>query len=61
MKTGLTRARTVMDAAAIRRAIERIAHEILERNNGVDRVQLIGIRTRGAPIEIGRASCRERV
>jgi pyrimidine operon attenuation protein/uracil phosphoribosyltransferase len=37
-----------MDAAAIRRAIERIAHEILETNGGVNNLVLIGIRTRGA-------------
>jgi len=31
----------------IRRAIVRLAHEILERNHGVDRLVLVGIRTRG--------------
>jgi len=40
----------VMDSAAIRRAIQRIAHEIVERNGGISDVQLIGIRSRGAPI-----------
>ncbi|GAB4328802.1 MAG: bifunctional pyr operon transcriptional regulator/uracil phosphoribosyltransferase PyrR [Candidatus Zixiibacteriota bacterium] len=49
-KSALTRSRTVMDSAAIRRAIERIAHEIVERNGGISNVQLIGIRSRGAPI-----------
>jgi len=49
-KTGLKRARTVMDASAVRRAIERIAHEIVERNGGIGAIQLIGIRSRGAPI-----------
>ena len=39
-----------MDADAMRRAIVRIAHEIIERNNGVDNVVLVGIRTRGVPI-----------
>ncbi len=37
-----------MDAEAIRRALTRIAHEILERNKGTAEVALIGIRTRGA-------------
>ena len=37
-----------MDAEAIRRALVRIAHEILERNKGMEGVALIGIRTRGA-------------
>ena len=37
-----------MDAEAIRRAVTRIAHEILERNKGADGLALVGIRTRGA-------------
>ncbi|HEX7056161.1 MAG TPA: bifunctional pyr operon transcriptional regulator/uracil phosphoribosyltransferase PyrR [Bacilli bacterium] len=37
----------LMDETAIRRALTRIAHEILEKNKGVDNVALIGIRTRG--------------
>lgn len=49
-KAALKGARTVMDSAAIRRAIQRIAHEIVERNGGISDVQLIGIRSRGAPI-----------
>ena len=32
------------------RALTRIAHEILERNRGLDDVALVGIRTRGVPI-----------
>ncbi len=40
-------ARTVMDAQAIHRALVRIAHEILERNKGVDDLALVGIRSRG--------------
>ncbi len=38
----------VLDAEAIRRAVVRIAHEILERHKGTGDVALIGIRTRGA-------------
>jgi len=38
---------TLLDAAAIRRSLVRIAHEIIEKNKGVDDVVLIGIRTRG--------------
>jgi len=40
----------VMDADRIGRALIRIAHEILERNRGVDELALVGIRTRGVPI-----------
>jgi pyrimidine operon attenuation protein/uracil phosphoribosyltransferase len=37
----------LLDAAEIRRAVTRIAHEILERNKGADGVALIGIAARG--------------
>jgi pyrimidine operon attenuation protein/uracil phosphoribosyltransferase len=39
-----------MDADRISRALVRIAHEIVERNRGVDELALVGIRTRGVPI-----------
>ena len=38
---------TILDAAAIRRSLVRISHEIIEKNKGVEDVVLIGIRTRG--------------
>lgn len=37
----------IMDEIAIRRALTRIAHEILEKNKGIDNCVLVGIRTRG--------------
>ena len=40
----------VMDADRIARSLTRIAHEIVERNKGVDGLALVGIRTRGVPI-----------
>ncbi len=40
----------VMDQAAISRSLNRIAHEILERNKGTDHVAFIGIRSRGIPL-----------
>jgi pyrimidine operon attenuation protein/uracil phosphoribosyltransferase len=42
-----TKAR-VMSAEDVRRAITRIAHEVLERNGGVDNLAIIGIQTRGS-------------
>ncbi|MEO7271702.1 MAG: bifunctional pyr operon transcriptional regulator/uracil phosphoribosyltransferase PyrR [Vicinamibacterales bacterium] len=39
-----------MDADRMSRALTRIAHEILERNRGLDDVALVGVRTRGVPI-----------
>ncbi|HWO56952.1 MAG TPA: bifunctional pyr operon transcriptional regulator/uracil phosphoribosyltransferase PyrR [bacterium] len=61
MSTDLISSRPVMDAAAMRRAIERIAHEILERNDGLNDVVLIGIRTRGAPLADRIAGVLDRV
>ncbi|WP_055107490.1 bifunctional pyr operon transcriptional regulator/uracil phosphoribosyltransferase PyrR [Paenibacillus ihumii] len=39
--------RVIMDETAIRRALTRIAHEILERNKGIEGCVLAGIKTRG--------------
>lgn len=40
----------VMDAERLGRSLTRIAHEIVERNRGVQDVALVGVRTRGVPI-----------
>jgi len=40
----------IMDESAIMRAITRIAHEIIEKNKGVDNLALIGIQRRGVPL-----------
>jgi len=40
----------IMDESAMMRAITRIAHEIIERNKGVEDVALIGIQRRGVPL-----------
>ncbi|MGN0055090.1 MAG: bifunctional pyr operon transcriptional regulator/uracil phosphoribosyltransferase PyrR [Atopobiaceae bacterium] len=40
----------VMDDAAMRRALTRIAHEILERNEGAKDIALVGIVSRGVPL-----------
>ncbi len=40
----------VMEADDMRRALVRIAHEIVERNKGSADLVLVGIRTRGAPL-----------
>ncbi|GFN36344.1 bifunctional pyr operon transcriptional regulator/uracil phosphoribosyltransferase PyrR [Tepidimicrobium xylanilyticum] len=39
----------IMDEKDIRRATTRIAHEIIERNKGVEDILLVGIKTRGVP------------
>lgn len=38
---------TVMDAEAIRRSLQRIAHEVVERNRGVDDLVVVGIVSKG--------------
>jgi pyrimidine operon attenuation protein / uracil phosphoribosyltransferase len=40
----------ILDAAGIARAITRIAHEIVERNKGVDELVLVGLRSRGVDL-----------
>ena len=40
----------VMDADRISRSLTRIAHEIAERNRGVEDLGLIGLHARGVPI-----------
>lgn len=39
----------IMDESGIERAITRLAHEIIERNKGIEDLILVGIRTRGIP------------
>lgn len=62
-------ARVIMDESAIRRALTRIAHEMVEKNKGIEGCMLVGIKTRGiylarraaerimaiegAPVEVG--------
>ncbi len=50
----------VMDAEDLRRAVTRIAHEIVERNHGLDGVVLIGLQTGGVPLarRLGEALSR---
>ena len=50
----------LMDERAIQRALTRIAHEIIERNNGVENVVLVGVRRRGVPLagQLRDGSCR---
>ena len=47
-------ARLLLDGEAISKALSRIAHEIIERNgeasDGLGRVALVGIQSRGAPL-----------
>ena len=42
--------RVLLDEESIRRTLSRVAHEIIERNEDLDTVALVGIHTRGVPI-----------
>ncbi|SRR6266511_1738287 len=42
--------RVLLDAEAMARTLSRIAHEIIERNDDLDDVALVGIHTRGVPL-----------
>jgi pyrimidine operon attenuation protein / uracil phosphoribosyltransferase len=42
--------KVLLDDEAIRRTLSRIAHEIIERNEELDSVALVGIHTRGVPL-----------
>jgi pyrimidine operon attenuation protein/uracil phosphoribosyltransferase len=47
---GSTDQKRVLESEEIRRALTRVAHEILERTNGGDGILLLGIPTRGVPL-----------
>ncbi len=40
----------LVDAAAMQRMVQRMAHEILERNKGAQNLFLVGLQTRGVPL-----------
>jgi len=48
----LTEKANILDEQAIERALTRIAHEIIERNKGIDECILVGIKTRGAYLAV---------
>lgn len=50
MEKGMREKARIMDEQGIRRALTRIAHEIIERNKGTRELVLIGIRRRGVPL-----------
>jgi pyrimidine operon attenuation protein/uracil phosphoribosyltransferase len=42
--------KVLLDEEAIRRTLSRIAHEVIERNDDLETVALVGIHTRGVPL-----------
>jgi pyrimidine operon attenuation protein/uracil phosphoribosyltransferase len=51
----------VMDAGEVRRALTRVAHEIVERNKGAENIVLVGILRRGEPIAARLSEFIERI
>jgi pyrimidine operon attenuation protein/uracil phosphoribosyltransferase len=42
--------REILDADALRRTLARLAHELIERNDDLESIALVGIHTRGVPL-----------
>lgn len=53
----MTPTNKILDQENIRRAMMRIAHEIVEKNKGIDSLCLVGIRTRGAVLAERLSAC----
>src|SRR3954467_6121885 len=51
----------LMSASEIERTLVRLAHEIVEKNNGVQNLALVGIRRRGVPLAERVAVILERI
>jgi len=51
----------IMSAAEIQRTLIRLAHEILEKNNGIDDLAFVGIRRRGVPLAQRLAKIIQRI
>ena len=51
---------SIMDEAQLERSMARIAHEIIEKNNGAEGICLLGIKRRGIPLaEMLQANIRK--
>jgi pyrimidine operon attenuation protein/uracil phosphoribosyltransferase len=51
----------LMSASEVERTLIRLAHEILEKNNGVEDLALVGIRRRGVPLAARLAKIIQRI
>jgi pyrimidine operon attenuation protein / uracil phosphoribosyltransferase len=47
---------TVLDAPAVERAVRRMAHEVIEHNQGLDDLVIIGLQTGGVPFAAALAT-----
>jgi pyrimidine operon attenuation protein / uracil phosphoribosyltransferase len=60
-KPNLRQKAQLMSASEIERTLVRLAHEIIEKNNGTENLVLIGIKRRGVPIANRLAKIIERI
>lgn len=51
----------ILDKEGVQRAVTRIAHEIIEKNNGIEELCLVGIRNRGVYIAQRIADCINKI
>ena len=51
----------ILDHDAIRRAVLRVAHEVLEKNKGTEDLCIVGIRTRGAVLAERLKECIQQI
>ena len=51
----------VLDAPMMRRSVRRIAHEVLEQNQGTESLLVVGIQTRGVNLAERLAGCIEEI
>lgn len=51
----------ILDKESIRRAVSRVAHEILEKNKGTEGLCIVGIRTRGAVLAERLKECVKQI
>jgi pyrimidine operon attenuation protein/uracil phosphoribosyltransferase len=60
-RSGLREKAQLMSASEIERTLVRLAHEIIEKNNGIEDLVLVGIRRRGFPLANRIAKLIERI
>jgi len=60
-QTNLRDKAQIMSASEIERTLVRLAHEMIEKNNGIGDLGLVGIRRRGVPIAQRLASIIQRI
>src|SRR6266700_583008 len=51
----------LMSASEVERTLVRLAHEIVEKNNGIDDLAFVGIRRRGVPLAERLAKIIQRI